>query len=364
MLILLSLIFYFPVGAQTINGLPDPRIIGGKEVPPDTFPWMIALVYRDEPDIYQGQFCGGSLIHPNWVLTASHCIHDKSSEIDAVLGTNDLTSPPGEYERIEVVEIIEHPGYNHFTMNNDIALLRLSRPSRQTPISSLITPANAFILAPPGKIVTITGWGDTDIKPWRTDFPELLMQVDLPIVSNANCRRVYKWKVTGNMLCAGSEEGGKDSCNGDSGGPLIVEDGHGGYAQAGIVSWGEGCGRADYYGVNTRVSKYIDWIAQWVELNQDCGDYNHDGVVNQKDLLEMGVSCLDVLQTWTMNCWLPKEECGDYDGNGDINQKDLRSKRLDLIRELKDWITKCRRQENIDAQTQSIMDDFEDIFLK
>ncbi|MDY6973670.1 MAG: trypsin-like serine protease [Thermodesulfobacteriota bacterium] len=342
-MLLMLILHTIPVGAENHNALPKPRIIGGAEADSDAWPWMAAIVDRDKPDIYQGQFCGGTLIHPDWVLTAAHCVHDELADIniDVVLGTNDLGSSPGSYERIPVAEIVEHPRYNHFTLNNDIALLRLSQSSGLTPIPSLITPANAFDLASPGHVSTVIGWGDTHINPWLSDYPELLMEVDLPIVSNADAKRIYGWLITDNMLCAGFKQGGRDTCQGDSGGPLMVDDGQGSYAQAGIISWGEGCALAGYYGIYTRVSRYIDWISTRVDLEARCGDYNNDGTTDYQDISEIGSHWLVILRSWTVDCWSPMNECGDYDGNGIIDQQDLNFKRLDFFEEFTDWLYNC-----------------------
>lgn len=245
------------------------KIIGGKAAAPGAWPWMAALVMRNiEP--YNGQFCGGSLISPDWVLTAAHCVFTYNAKgqmtnilnnnIDIVLGTNDLEAPQNQYERIPVDRIIPHPDYNQYTDDNDIALLKLSRPSVQSPLSCL-TPIDEPELAPPGTEATLLGWGDTSLSPYFESFPNLLMQVNVPIVSNEVCNQAYPGEITENMICAGFEQGGKDSCQGDSGGPMVVRKGKEGYIQAGIVSWGYGCALAGYYGVYTRVSKYTEWIS-------------------------------------------------------------------------------------------------------
>ena len=90
-----------------------------------------------------------------------------------------------------------------------------------------------------------------------------MRRVGLEIVSNEACNApsAYAGGITSGMLCAGFRAGGKDSCQGDSGGPLVVSDGSGGFYQAGVVSWGEGCGTPNKYGVYTRVSSYQTWIA-------------------------------------------------------------------------------------------------------
>jgi secreted trypsin-like serine protease len=252
------------VNASTFQlELLEPRIIGGAPAQPGAWPWMAALVSGPNP--YTSQYCGGSLIHPNWVVTAAHCVFDQTgglmSSLDVVLGTNDLRASPDAYERIRVSEIIPHPSYDPNTFDNDIALLRLSQSSGQTPIR-WITPELALSLALPGDLATVAGWGIT--RNFATTRPESLMQVTIPIISNTTCGQVYY--ITDNMMCAGFAEGGKDACLGDSGGPFMSPDGQGGYLLAGIVSSGAqaGCALPGLYGVYTRVSNYADWLTVYV----------------------------------------------------------------------------------------------------
>lgn len=241
-------------GVMPERALAQKRIIGGVEAADGVWPWMAALVERGY-DPFDGQFCGGALIHPNWVLTAAHCL---GGDIDVVLGTNDLTASATTYERIQVSRQIPHPSYNSSTSDNDIALLELAQASTQTPIAwNTNSTYNAA-----GTTSTVIGWGSTSYPYYS--YPEMLMQVNVPIISNTTCNASYPGKITSNMLCAGYAAGGKDSCFGDSGGPLMVSVGSGSYVQVGVVSWGEGCALEGYYGVYTRVSNYAVWISSYV----------------------------------------------------------------------------------------------------
>ena len=103
----------------------------------------------------------------------------------------------------------------------------------------------------------VTGWGrNTSSGPQSN----ILKQVEVTTMTNSQCQSSNHphHKITDNMICA--EAAGKDSCKGDSGGPLAVLGQDGSYRQIGVVSWGKGCARPGYPGVYTRVSSLLPWI--------------------------------------------------------------------------------------------------------
>lgn len=257
-------VFLFPPLACS-NGSANPekskRIVGGHEAEPGAWPWMTAVVRAGGDSIYDSQYCGGTLIHPRWVLTAAHCVYsEKAEDVEAVLGVHDLSADTGE--RFGVKRKILHPDYRYSTDENDFALLELSDGATQ-PVVRLYTGGDTL----EGENGVVLGWGWTNAR-----YPEKLLQVEVSVIPNDVCNEGYEAAggygenpITESMLCAG--EPGKDSCEGDSGGPLLVNDG-GEWKQAGIVSWGgDRCAMEDLYGVYSRVSVAVDFIRQHVALD-------------------------------------------------------------------------------------------------
>ncbi len=255
------------------------RIIGGQESRPDAWPWMAALIYPSTGNDAMDAMCGGSLIRPDWVLTAAHCLYNSNTGqyepdqvIDVVLNRNDLTGTGGE--KIRVKRKVVHPDYDWFENDADIALLELETASTQTPVPIIAQAVDAPLVAS-GDAVGI-GWGAMD--PNGYNYPDKLRQVALPLMTNAACqaaREMAGIDLTENMLCAGYEAGGKDTCSGDSGGPLFIANLDETPLQIGITSFGPGCALPNAYGVYTRVSRFTGWIA-----DQTCGKSEIPGGVH------------------------------------------------------------------------------------
>jgi len=266
--LLVLVIAVWPTLAQ--GPVRSPDIVGGEEASPGAWPWQVALVAGGATDLLNAQSCGGSLIDEEWVLTASHCVEGSLPDaIDVVAGVHDLANPEAGYQQRSVTQIIMHPGYDPGTVDNDMALLKLSTPVQLGQTTggitvSLISLVAADVGSLDGITATVTGWGNRSDS--GSDFPERLHQVSVPIISNEQCQNLLG--ITDNMMCAGYTAGGKDSCQGDSGGPLVIFDvANQRWQQAGVVSWGIGCAQPDSPGVYARVSRYIDWIKeQGVEL--------------------------------------------------------------------------------------------------
>lgn len=262
------LITILVLAGKALADQPEPQIVGGQEAAPGEYPWQVALVGKG-PDLYNGAFCGGSLIHRRWVVTAAHCVEGSTlDDQDVVAGIHDLDNPNPNFARATIEQIVIHPGWDPVSNDNDIALLKLATPMDERagagttlPIAHLdLVAENAGTLA--GAMATVTGWGNMQADPpGGSNFPDRLQEVSLPIITNAACNIPYGGDITDNMLCAAVDGGGKDSCQGDSGGPLVVFDsGQSRWELAGVVSYGIGCADANFPGVYTRVSRYTGWI--------------------------------------------------------------------------------------------------------
>jgi|GEM_PF-1443977 len=223
------------------------RIIGGSSVSQGTYPWMVSLSSS------YGHSCGGSLIAAKWVLTAAHCVVDLGNvNPDLNVSINRATLSSSEGELIAVDEIIIHPNYTTDDNNNDVALLKLRTPSSQTPVTLVTGNEGDFT----GSLARVIGWGNRSTTDF--DYPDVLHEVAVPVVSNTVCNSAYG-NITNAMLCAGVAEGGIDSCQGDSGGPLVVLNNNS-WTQIGVVSWGQGCALPDYYGVYARLTELVAWV--------------------------------------------------------------------------------------------------------
>lgn len=252
-----------PALARETRDFDQPAIIGGREARRGAWPHQVAILDAAEPSNYDGQYCGGSLISEEWVLTAAHCVEGAgaSGELDAAdievgLGMHDLEAQDGR--RVAVAQIVIHPDwFSSGTEVGDIALLRLAAPvvpgTTVKPIG-LVERADDPALAP-GLPAWVTGWGMLD----DGEYASTLHEVDVPLVDELLCRLDSEQPAVGESLCAGSL--GKDTCYGDSGGPLVVGTA-GAWRLAGLTSAGttDVCGGEDNYTLYTSVPHYLAWI--------------------------------------------------------------------------------------------------------
>uniref|UniRef100_A0A3B5M4G9 trypsin n=1 Tax=Xiphophorus couchianus TaxID=32473 RepID=A0A3B5M4G9_9TELE len=228
--------------------LTDDKIIGGYECRKNSVPYMVSLNVGYH-------FCGGSLISSSWVVSAAHCYQ---SRINVRLGEHNIAVSEGTEQFIDSSTVIRHPSYNSYTLDNDIMMIKLNSPAGlNSYVNTVSLPSTC---ASAGTTCLISGWGNTLTS--GTNYPDKLMCLDAPILSDTSCRNSYPGEITNNMFCAGFLEGGKDSCQGDSGGPVACN----GELQ-GIVSWGYGCAQRDRPGVYTKVCNYNTWIRNTMSSN-------------------------------------------------------------------------------------------------
>jgi len=238
-------------------------IVGGTTATAHSHPWAVAVYYNSR------FICGATIINERYVLCAAHCILGPSaSSYKLKVGAHKLASS-GTF--VEVKSVKKHQSYNAGQMQNDISLFELKSPldfTKNKNIAPVCLPSKNIDKkgANDGKMATVVGWGTTKEGGTPSDT---LMQVQVPILSTKDCKQMYSQMssmITDKQVCAGYQNGGMDSCQGDSGGSICLPVGDK-YYQLGVVSWGKGCAQPKSPGVYTRVSEQLDWINQNAKLS-------------------------------------------------------------------------------------------------
>lgn len=239
------------------------RIVGGRKASIHDFPWMVSIQKN------KVQHCGASVLDKRHLLTAAHCMIglEDTSSLVAIAATTNVYAPTAF--RAKIQSFITHPRFVAETFDYDMAVLTLETdiPLSDGSIRPICLPDSDD--DPTGGVGVVSGWGATTET--ANVAPEELRKVDLPIITNDECRKVEGLKtqlVSDRMMCAGYVRGGMDACAGDSGGPLVWNY-QGRWKQVGVVSWGIGCARKNYVGVFTKVTTMLEWLASNVE-NAGC----------------------------------------------------------------------------------------------
>ncbi|XP_017658322.1 ovochymase-2 [Nannospalax galili] len=266
------------VGTQSQNDFNSfSRIVGGSQVEKGSYPWQVSLKQRRK------HICGGTIISSQWVITAAHCMANRNiaSTLNVTAGEYDLSQTEPE-EQIRAIEtIIIHPQFStRKPMDYDIALLKMAGNFQfgqfVRPVC-LPEPEEHFEA---GFICTTAGWGR--LTEGGTT-PQVLQEVNLPILTQEECEAsllTLKNPFTGKaFLCTGFPEGGRDACQGDSGGSLMCRNKKGAWTLAGVTSWGLGCGRGwiknglrkeqGTPGIFTDLSKVLPWIYKHIQTGNE-----------------------------------------------------------------------------------------------
>uniref|UniRef100_A0A8C8S433 Peptidase S1 domain-containing protein n=1 Tax=Pelusios castaneus TaxID=367368 RepID=A0A8C8S433_9SAUR len=242
----------FRPGFDKPSSSPAPRIIGGQKSRPGEWPWIVSLQSHGQ------HFCGGSIIHAWWVLSAAHCFHNIRPQAVMVVAGSVTLGVGGVTRRVR--QILAHPSYSRTTYDSDIALLQLSQPLVPGRDLSRVCLPEDSDSGDDGQWHScyVAGWGTT--KYGQEQVSVALREAGVLIVDWLRCMW-WMGALTHNMVCAGYEEGGRDACQGDSGGPLQCQAPQSSsWYQVGIVSWGRGCGSRRRPGVYTRIANYRAWI--------------------------------------------------------------------------------------------------------
>jgi len=243
---------------ERMTGEHPARVVNGWPADKYEWPWIAALLNNGR------QFCGGSLIDQKHILTAAHCVaHMSRYDVAALrvrLGDYQIKTE-GETDTFEskAARVVRHKGFSQQTLHTDVAVITLETP---VPTNH---PHIAPVCLPPqggpsyaGQTATVIGWGSLKENGPQ---PNTLQEVTVKIWDNKVCKETYGNAAPGgiepHMLCAGQK--GKDSCSGDSGGPMQIGSGST-WTQIGVVSWGIGCGKSHYPGVYSRITELRNWI--------------------------------------------------------------------------------------------------------
>jgi trypsin len=226
----------------------DARIVGGSRASIADYSFAAYLV---TPEGFQ--FCGGSIVAPDKVLTAAHCTAGKEpADLQVVAGREDKDSGAGV--KAAVKEIWIHPSFTEVRAGYDVAVLTLDQKLPYAPID-LVSDKDVESYEA-GTQGLILGWGRLASDGESSRY---LMQATVPVIADDSCSASYPAYLKDAMTCAGYPDGGIDSCQGDSGGPLVIDG-----KLAGVTSWGEGCAVAGKPGVYTRLATYADVIAEQI----------------------------------------------------------------------------------------------------
>jgi secreted trypsin-like serine protease len=244
------------IALVTVWAAPSFSVVGGHDTAPGAYPSIARVTF--------GPFlCSGTLIAPNYVLTAGHCGSVTGDAVASPAGwpaalfnirIGGDTASGGESRGVS--QVVVNPNYL-LTSGYDITLLKLTTASTKAPTK--VAGASEGSIWSAGTLETIVGWGATEEG---GDLPNHLQEAQVPITTDAYCAGAYSDFDAATMVCAGFPQGGVDTCQGDSGGPMFGKLSGGALKVVGATSFGEGCARPDKPGVYARVADTT--LREWI----------------------------------------------------------------------------------------------------
>jgi len=237
-----------PLEPQTLKDAGKlATIVGGDNASPDEAPYfamMLSWSAQNEQWEYNG--CGGTLVSNKHILTAGHCAEGRHVNQDAVYvhAYQPFSGNPGvsfHYSKVESYTV--HPSFLDGPNDSDVAIVTMVNALDVSDFPPIQLASPDSIDLDDGDYVKVYGFGR---KSYSDETQVSTLQaVSLPFIDRTSCMDFYGTKVLEDMFCAGYEDGGKDACGGDSGGPMVLSSGNGGEVQqVGLVSWGDGCAGA------------------------------------------------------------------------------------------------------------------------
>nr|ATU82483.1 venom S1 protease 14 [Lethocerus distinctifemur] len=240
------------------------RIVGGKKTLPNEYPLMAGMFVKKENDI----LCGGAIVTERHVVTAAHCTYAfKEDDLAVIVGEHGrhgkLRNMTGNMQFMPVQKIYVHEDWNPMSYVNDISIMFLKTNIRYNQfVGPACLPNKKMDLV--NEYLKVLGWGYLASKTVRA---EELMKVNLRVLPILTCANNYPRDIpveNSHQICTFNNN--KDSCEGDSGGPLLWLDPETNrYMLAGLVSYGKRKCATHSPAVNTDVTYFADWVRRIVK---------------------------------------------------------------------------------------------------